>query len=630
MNYLSVEELTKSYGIRTLFDKITFGIDKGQKVAFIAKNGTGKSTFLRILAGFETQDSGNVIFRKDIKVGYLHQTPQFKPEHTIFETIFKANSPEIDAIREYEDALLHPNDNEKMQLAFNKMDELQAWDYETRIKQILGQLNIHHLDQKIGELSGGQQKRIALAQVLIEEPDFIILDEPTNHLDLDMIEWLENHLSKENMTILMVTHDRYFLERVCNEIIELDNETLYRYKGNYSYFLEKKQERIEIFEANVDKAQNLYRKELDWMRRMPKARSTKAKSREDAFYETEKTAHQRLDKTKVDIAVNVSRLGSKILELHHLKKSFGDLTILNDFNYVFKKNERIGIVGKNGVGKTTFLDIIMGLQEVDGGKVSVGETVVYGYYTQAGINLKDDKKVIEVIKDIAEFIPLTKGKTMTAAQLLEKFLFPRSMHYNFVEKLSGGEKRRLYLLTILMKNPNFLILDEPTNDLDIVTLNVLENFLEEFQGCLLVVTHDRYFMDKLVDHLFVFEGDGKIKDYTGRYSDYRLELKEKEVQEKQAEKQVEKEKNNKASATELNNNIVEKPKNKLSYKEKFELEQLEKELPALEIQKSELEDKLNNNITDHQELLKITQKLGYVTKQLDEKTDRWLILSELQ
>ncbi|MGE0561522.1 MAG: ATP-binding cassette domain-containing protein [Flavobacteriales bacterium] len=630
MNYLSVEELTKSYGIRTLFDKITFGIDKGQKVAFIAKNGTGKSTFLRILAGFETQDSGNVIFRKDIKVGYLHQTPEFKPEHTIFETIFKANSPEIDAIREYEDALLHPNDNEKMQLAFNKMDELQAWDYETRIKQILGQLNIHHLDQKIGELSGGQQKRIALAQVLIEEPDFIILDEPTNHLDLDMIEWLENHLSKENMTILMVTHDRYFLERVCNEIIELDNETLYRYKGNYSYFLEKKQERIEIFEANVDKAQNLYRKELEWMRRMPKARSTKAKSREDAFYDTEKTAHQRLDKTKVDISVNVSRLGSKILELHHLKKSFGDLTILNDFNYVFKKNERIGIVGKNGVGKTTFLDIIMGLQEVDGGKVSVGETVVYGYYTQAGINLKDDKKVIEVIKDIAEFIPLTKGKTMTAAQLLEKFLFPRSMHYNFVEKLSGGEKRRLYLLTILMKNPNFLVLDEPTNDLDIVTLNVLENFLEEFQGCLLVVTHDRYFMDKLVDHLFVFEGDGKIKDYTGRYSDYRLELKEKEAQEKQVEKQAGKEKNNMTSTPELNNNIVEKPKNKLSYKEKFEFEQLEKELPLLEEQKNSLTEMLNNNITDHNELLKITQKLGYVTKQLDEKTDRWLILSEMQ
>ena len=626
MNYLSVEEVTKSYGIRTLFDKITFGIDKGQKVAFIAKNGTGKSTFLKILAGFETQDSGNVVFRKGIKVGYLHQTPQFVPEHTIFETIFKANSPEINAIRFYEEALLHPENNEKMQLAFDKMDELKAWDYETRIKQILGQLNIHHLEQIVGELSGGQQKRIALAQVLIEEPDFIILDEPTNHLDLDMIEWLENHLSKENTTLLMVTHDRYFLERVCNEIIELDNETLYRYKGNYSYFLEKKQERMEIFEANVDKAQNLYRKELEWMRRMPKARSTKAKSREDAFYTTEKTVHQRLDKTKVDIAVNVTRLGSKILELHHLKKSFGDLKILNDFSYVFKKNERIGIVGKNGVGKTTFLDIIMGLQEVDAGKVSVGETVVYGYYTQGGINLKDDKKVIEIIKDIAEFIPLTKGKTMTAAQLLEKFLFTRDMHYNFVEKLSGGEKRRLYLLTILMKNPNFLILDEPTNDLDIVTLNVLENFLEDFQGCLIVVTHDRYFMDKLVDHLFVFEGDAKIKDYTGRYSDYRLELKEKEALDKQAEKQAEKLRN---TTPEVISTNIKKPKNKLSYKEKFELEQLEKELPKLEEQKNQLTELLNSNITNHEELLKVTQKLGYVTKQLDEKTDRWLMLSEM-
>lgn len=627
MNYLSVEEVTKSYGIRTLFDKITFGIEKGQKVAFIAKNGTGKSTFLKILAGFETQDSGNVVFRKGIKVGYLHQTPQFVPEHTIFETIFKANSPEINAIRVYEEALLHPENNEKMQAAFDKMDELKAWDYETRIKQILGQLNIHHLEQIVGELSGGQQKRIALAQVLIEEPDFIILDEPTNHLDLDMIEWLENHLSKENTTLLMVTHDRYFLERVCNEIIELDNKTLYRYKGNYSFFLEKKQERMEIFEANVDKAQNLYRKELEWMRRMPKARSTKAKSREDAFYDTEKTAHQRLDKSKVDIAVNVTRLGSKILELHHLKKSFGDLIILNDFNYVFKKNERIGIVGKNGVGKTTFLDIIMGNQEVDAGTVSVGETVVYGYYTQGGINLKEDKKVIEIIKDIAEFIPLTKGKTMTAAQLLEKFLFTRDMHYNFVEKLSGGEKRRLYLLTILMKNPNFLILDEPTNDLDIVTLNVLENFLEDFQGCLIVVTHDRYFMDKLVDHLFVFEGDGKIKDYTGRYSDYRLELKEKEASEKQAEKLAEKQRNavsnNTPSAT------VEKTKAKLSFKEKFELEQLEKELPKLEEQKSQLAEQLSNNFSNHEELLKITQKLGYVSKQLDDKTDRWLLLSEL-
>jgi len=624
MNYLSVEELTKSFGIRVLFDKISFGIDKGQKVAFIAKNGTGKSTFLRILSGLETYDSGNVVFRKDIKVGYLHQTPQFDQSVTISEAIFKANTPEINAIKEYELALLHPDDNEKMQKAFNKMDELKAWDYETRIKQILGQLKIHNLEQKIKELSGGQLKRIALAQVLIESPDFIILDEPTNHLDLDMIEWLENHLSKENITLLMVTHDRYFLERVCNEIIELDNKTLYRYKGNYSYFLEKKQERMEIFEANVDKAQNLYRKELEWMRRMPKARSTKAKSREDAFYNTEKTAHQRLDKSKVDIAVNVSRLGSKILELHHLKKSFGDLKILDDFNYVFKKNERIGIVGKNGVGKTTFLDIIMEKQPVDAGKVSVGETVIFGYYTQSGINLKDDKKVIEVIKDIAEYIPLTKGKTLSAAQLLEKFLFTRDMHYNFVEKLSGGEKRRLYLLTILMKNPNFLILDEPTNDLDIVTLNVLEDFLEDFQGCLIVVTHDRYFMDKLVDHLFVFEGDGKIKDYTGRYTDYRLELKEREAIEKEAEKQ----KN--APQTVVEQPKQEQPKTKLSFKEKYELEQIEKELPQLEEQKEKLIAQLADSSTNHEELTKLTQKLGYVTKQLDEKADRWLVLSEME
>ena len=623
MNYLSVEELTKSFGIRVLFDKISFGIDKGQKVAFIAKNGTGKSTFLRILSGLETYDSGNVVFRKDIKVGYLHQTPQFDKSVTISEAIFKANTPEINAIKEYELALLHPDDNEKMQKAFNKMDELKAWDYETRIKQILGQLKIHNLEQQIKELSGGQLKRIALAQVLIENPDFIILDEPTNHLDLDMIEWLENYLSKENITLLMVTHDRYFLERVCNEIIELDNKTLYRYKGNYSYFLEKKQERIEIFEANVDKAQNLYRKELEWMRRMPKARGTKAKSREDAFYQTEKTAHQRLDKSKVDIQVNVSRLGSKILELHHLKKSFGNLKILDDFNYVFKKNERIGIVGKNGVGKTTFLDIIMEKQPVDAGKVSVGETVVFGYYTQSGINLKDDKKVIEVIKDIAEYIPLTKGKTLSAAQLLEKFLFTRDMHYNFVEKLSGGEKRRLYLLTILMKNPNFLILDEPTNDLDIVTLNVLEDFLEDFQGCLIVVTHDRYFMDKLVDHLFVFEGNGKIIDYIGRYSDYRLELKEREALEKEAEKQ----KN--VTQTVVEQPKQEQPKTKLSFKEKFELEQLEKELPQLEEQKEKLIAQLADSSTNHEELVKLTQKLGFVTKQLDEKTDRWLILSEI-
>jgi len=619
MNYLSVESLTKSYGDRVLFEDLTFGINKGQKVAFIAKNGTGKSTFLKILAGLEGYDSGNVIFRKDIKIGYLHQTPQFDDKHTISETIFKSESKEIEAIKEYESALLNSGDNDRMQKAFEKMDSLKAWDYEIRIKQILGQLNIHNLEQKVGELSGGQQKRIALAQVLIEEPDFIILDEPTNHLDLDMIEWLESYLSKENVTILMVTHDRYFLERVCNEIIELDEKTLFKYKGNYSYYLEKKQERIEIFEANVDKAKNLYRKELEWMRRMPKARGTKAKSREDAFYDTKKIAHQKLDKAKVDIEVNVTRLGSKILELHHLRKSYGELKILEDFSYVFKKYERVGIVGKNGVGKSTFLNILTGSEDVDGGKVVTGETVVYGYYTQNGINLKDDKRVIEVIKDIAEVIPLTKGKKLTAAQLLEKFLFPKDMHYNYVEKLSGGERRRLYLLTILMKNPNFLILDEPTNDLDVMTLNVLEDFLQDFQGCLVVVTHDRYFMDKLVDHLFVFEGEGKIKDYLGKYTDYRNERKEQEEIAKSKQKTVEKEKK-----------IVVKdqPKTKLSYKEKLEFETLEKEIPLLEEQKENLNNRLAENITDHEELIKLTEQLGEVSSSLDEKTDRWLTLSE--
>lgn len=619
MNYLSVENLTKSFGIRVLFEGITFGIDKGQKVAFIAKNGTGKSTLLNILARREGYDSGNVIFRKDIRVGILDQMPEFDEKLSISEAIFDSDSEQIKAILAYDKAILNPDDNDVMQTAFEQMDILQAWDYEIRIKQILGQLNIHDLEQNIGKLSGGQKKRIALAQVLIDEPDFIILDEPTNHLDIDMIEWLENYLSDQNMTILMVTHDRYFLEKVCNEIIELDDETLYKYKGNYSYFLEKKLAREEIFDANVDKAKNLYRKELEWMRRQPKARGTKAKSREDAFYETEKSAHLKKDNSKVDIEINMSRLGGKILEFHHAKKSFGDLKILNDFNYIFKKKERIGIVGKNGVGKTTFLDLILGKQELDGGKIVQGETVIFGYYTQSGMKLKDNKRVIETIKDIAEVIPLSKGKKLTAAQLLERFLFPKHMHYNLVEKLSGGEKRRLYLLTILITNPNFLILDEPTNDLDIVTLNVLEDFLMDFQGCLIIVTHDRYFMDKLVDHLFVFEGEGKVKDFLGNYNDYRLKEKLKETNKTSAPKEtkvVEEKSNNQQSKT------------KHSYKEKLEFEQLEKELELLETKKEQLTNLLEETISDHDELLKITKKLGDVTTSLDAKTDRWLTLSE--
>ncbi|MDG1475518.1 MAG: ABC-F family ATP-binding cassette domain-containing protein [Vicingaceae bacterium] len=619
MNYLSVENLTKSFGIRVLFNDITFGIEKGQKVAFIAKNGTGKSTFLNILAGKEGYDSGNVVFRKGIKVGILDQMPNFNESSSISEVLFDAESDQIKAILAYEKAIANPDDNEKMQIAFEQMDLLNAWDYEIRIKQVLGQLNIHDLNQNVGELSGGQKKRIALAQVLIDEPDFIILDEPTNHLDIEMIEWLEGYLTKENMTILMVTHDRYFLERVCNEIIELDDETLYKYKGNYSYYLEKKQEREEVFEANVDKAKNLFRKELEWMRRQPKARGTKAKSREDAFYKTKEVAHQRKDNSKVSMEVNMSRLGSKILEIHHAQKAFDDLKILDDFNYVFKKRERVGIVGKNGVGKTTFLDIVLGKQQLDSGRIEHGETVVFGYYTQKGMNFKDDKKVIETIKDIAEVIPLAKGKSLTAAQLLEKFLFPKHMHYNQVGKLSGGEKRRLYLLTILITNPNFLILDEPTNDLDILTLNVLEDFLVDFQGCLIIVTHDRYFMDKLVDHLFVFEGEGKVKDFLGNYNDYRLNYKGKEVKEKAAKKEV-KEVKEEAKP--------DQSKTKLSYKEKLEFEQLEKDLETLEVKKEELASLLNNNISDHEELMKTTKELGDVTTELDKKTDRWLTLSE--
>ncbi len=625
MNYLSVENLSKSFGERVLFENISFGIDKGQKVAFIAKNGTGKSTLLKILAGEAGYDSGNVVFRNGIKTGILQQSPNYNDELTISQTIFRTSSEQIDAILEYEKAIANPDDNERMQKAFEQMDALDAWDYEVRIKQILGQLQIHDLEQKIGELSGGQQKRIALAQVLIEEPDFIILDEPTNHLDLDMIEWLENYLIKDNITILMVTHDRYFLERVCNEIIELDEKTLYRYKGNYSYFLEKKEERESIFSANVDKAKNLYRKELEWMRRMPKARGTKAKSREDAFYDTEKVAKQKKDNSKVEMEVNMTRLGGKILELHHVKKSFGDLKILEDFNYVFKKQEKIGIVGKNGVGKTTFLNILLGLENIDGGKVVSGETVVYGYYTQKGMQFKEEKKVIEVIKDIAEVIPLTKGKSLTAAQLLEKFLFPKSMHYNQIAKLSGGEKRRLYLLTILIKNPNFLILDEPTNDLDVMTLSVLEDFLEDFQGCLIIVTHDRYFMDKLVDHLFIFEGDGKVNDYLGRYSDYREELKQQQV----ANKKAESTKANK-SADENTTEKVAAPKVKLTYKEKIELEQLDKDIEVLEKKKAELTKVLEANQANHEEIIKITTELGEISTQLDKKGERWLYLSDFE
>jgi len=619
MNYLSVENLTKSFGDRVLFDNLTFGIEKGQKVAFIAKNGTGKSTFLSILYGTEGYDSGEVAFRKGIKTGFLHQSPDFNQDLTINETLFKDDSEILKAIKEYEAASADYEDTERMNKAFEAMESFNAWDYEARIKQVLGKLNIHDLTQKISELSGGQQKRVSLAQVLIEDPDFVILDEPTNHLDIEMIEWLEKFLANDSRTILMVTHDRYFLERVCNEIIELDNKQLYKYKGNYAYFLQKKQEREEVQGANIDKAKNLYRKELEWMRRMPKARATKAKSREDAFYETKDKAHQKIDNSQVELEINMSRIGGKIIEMHHVRKSFDDHKIIEDFSYTFKKRERVGIVGKNGTGKSTFLNLITGKDEVTGGKISIGETIVFGYYSQMGMKIKENQKMIDVIRDIAEFIPLKSGKKLGASSLLERFLFPKSQHYTQVSKLSGGEKKRLYLCTILMKNPNFLILDEPTNDLDIVTLNVLENFLIDFPGCLVIVTHDRYFMDKLVDHLFILEGDGVIKDFNGKYTDYQNYLEEKTELER-----VDKE----ASKTKK---VVEKKeeetKTKLSYKEKLEFEELEKEMSDLENKKAALTDKINAN-SPEDDINQIMIEFGEISKLINEKTERWMELAD--
>lgn len=619
MNYLSVENLTKSFGDRVLFENLTFGIEKGQKVAFIAKNGTGKSTFLSILNGDEGYNSGTVAFRNGVKVGFLKQTPSFDQEKNINDTLFKDDSEILKAVKEYEAASLDYEDADRLNKAFESMEALNAWDYEARIKQILGKLNIHDLTKKISELSGGQQKRVSLAQVLIEDPDFVILDEPTNHLDIEMIEWLEKFLANDNRTILMVTHDRYFLERVCNEIIELDDKQLYRYKGNYGYFLEKKQEREENLSANIDKAKNLFRKELEWMRRMPKARSTKAKYREDAFYETKEKAHQKIDNAKVELEIDMSRIGGKIIEMHHVKKSFGDHKLINDFSYTFKKKERIGIIGKNGTGKSTFLNMITGKEPVSGGKISIGETIVFGYYSQMGMKIKDNQKMIDVIRDIAEFIPLKSGKKLGASALLERFLFPKSQHYTLVEKLSGGEKKRLYLCTILMKNPNFLILDEPTNDLDIVTLNVLENFLEEFPGCLVIVTHDRYFMDKLVDHLFVLEGEGEIKDFNGKYTEYQNYLEEKLEAERELKENTKERK--------FEEKAPEKEKTKLSYKEKLEFEQLEKEMTDLEEKKATLTDKINANSPDD-DINQIMIDFAEITKLIDKKTERWMELAE--
>nr|WP_196895751.1 ABC-F family ATP-binding cassette domain-containing protein [Aureivirga marina] len=613
MNYLSVENISKAFGERVLFENLSFGINKDQKVAFVAKNGSGKTSILNIIAGNDTPDSGQIITRKGITIAFLAQTDTFNPELTIEEAIFHTENQTLKIIQQYEKALKNPENEEAYQKAFELMDQHNAWDFETQYKQILSKLKLENINTKISGLSGGQRKRLALAIALINKPDLLILDEPTNHLDLEMIEWLEKYFAKEKMTLFMVTHDRYFLERVCNEIIELDHGKLYRYKGNYSYYLEKKEERIAIEQLSVEKAKNLFNKELDWMRRQPKARTTKSKSRIDDFFEIKKKAHQRRKDHVVQLEINMERMGSKILELHNIGKSYGDLKILEQFEYVFKKGERIGIIGKNGTGKSTFLNIITGKEQVDAGKVVPGETIKFGYYSQKGIKIKEGQKVIEVIKEFGEYIPLTKGRKISAAQLLERFLFDRKKQYDYVEKLSGGEQKRLYLCAVLIQNPNFLILDEPTNDLDIVTLNVLESFLLDYPGNLIVVSHDRYFMDKIVDHLFVFRGNAVIEDFPGNYSDFRVyedSTPKEETPKKEKIEKVAKEKTTKV---------------KLSYNEKREFDNLEKDIATLEEKKKEIEVLFANG--EVEDVQKTSMELQEIMNSIEEKEERWFEIS---
>ena len=620
MNYLSVENISKSYGERILFQDISFGINKDQKVAFVAKNGTGKTSILNIIAGLDVPDSGQIVTRKDVSIAYLAQNDVLNPDLTIEETIFATDNIILSVINKYEKALKNLDDTEAYQNAFELMEQYNAWDFETQYTQILSKLKLDDLTLKISTLSGGQKKRLSLAIVLISKPDFLILDEPTNHLDLEMIEWLESFFAKEKITLFMVTHDRYFLERVCNEILELDEGKIYKYKGNYSYYLEKREERIQLEQVTTDKAKNLFKKELDWMRRQPKARTTKSKSRIDDFYQIKEKASQRRLDHKVQLEINMERLGSKVLELHKLYKSYGDKKILDGFDYIFKRGERIGIIGKNGTGKSSFLNIITQQNEVDGGKVVVGETVKFGYYTQSGINIKEGQKVIEVVKEFGEFIPLTKGRKISASQLLERFLFDKKKQYDFVEKLSGGEQKRLYLCAVLIQNPNFLILDEPTNDLDVVTLNVLENFLLDYPGNLLVVSHDRYFMDKIVDALFVFRGEGVVENFPGNYSDFRA-YDSSESDETMEEETVE--------------IVVEKTekkvtKNTLTFNEKREFGALEVEIERLQKRKASIENQFLNVEIAPDDISKKSEELQEIITTIEQKEERWFELSMKQ
>ena len=617
--YLQVENLTKSFGDLVLFQDLSFGIAEGQRIGLIAKNGTGKTTLLNILGGKEGYDEGRIVFRRDLRVGYLEQSPYYPEELTVLEACFYHGNSVVEVIKDYERCMStegHPGLDDILA----RMEHEKAWDYERRAKRILSQLKIRDFTQQVKHLSGGQLKRVALANVLITEPDLLIMDEPTNHLDLEMTEWLEEYLNRGKLSLLMVTHDRYFLDRVCSEIIEIDNKQLYSYSGNYSYYLEKRQERIEATNAEIARANNLYRTELEWMRRMPQARGHKARYREEAFYELEKVAKQRTYNQQVKLDVKAAYIGSKIFEAEHLCKRFGDLKILDDFSYIFSRYEKMGIVGNNGTGKSTFIKILMGLQKPDSGTLEIGETVRFGYYSQDGLQFDEQMKVIDVVQDIAEVIELGDGRRLTASQFLQHFLFTPETQHSYVYKLSGGERRRLYLCTVLMRNPNFLVLDEPTNDLDIVTLQVLEEYLKNFKGCVIVVSHDRYFMDKVVDHLLVFKGQGDIRDFPGNYSDYR----DWKLAKAEHEKEQSKPKEEKTERIRLND------KRKLSFKEKKELEQLEKDIAALEEEKKRLEEMLCSGTLSVAELTETSKRLPVWADELDEKTMRWLELSEIE
>lgn len=617
--YLQVENLTKSFGDLVLFDKISFGIAQGQRIGLIAKNGSGKTTLLNILSGKEGYDEGTITFRRDLRVGYLEQAPSYPAGLTVLEACFHHGNSTVELIKEYEECMETPG-NPGLEELLGRMEHEKAWDYERKAKQILSQLKIRDFNQKVEHLSGGQLKRVALANVLITEPDLLILDEPTNHLDLDMTEWLEEYLNRGNLSLLMVTHDRYFLDRVCSEIIEIDNKQLYSYKGNYSYYLEKRQERIDATNAEIARANNLYRTELEWMRRMPQARGHKARYREEAFYDLEKVAKQRTYDSNVKLDVKASYIGSKIFEADHLCKSFGSLKILDDFSYIFARYEKMGIVGNNGTGKSTFIKILMGLEKIDSGTLDIGETVRFGYYSQDGLQFNEQMKVIDVITAIAEVIEQGNGKRLTASQFLQHFLFTPETQHSYVYKLSGGERRRLYLCTVLMKNPNFLVLDEPTNDLDIVTLQVLEEYLKNFKGCVIVVSHDRYFMDKVVDHLLVFKGQGDIRDFPGNYSDYR----DWKLARAEHEKEAAKPKEEKTQRVRLND------KRRLTFKERKEMEQLETEIATLEEEKKTIEEALCSGTLSVDELTEKSKRLPLLNDELDEKSMRWLELSEIE